>query len=115
MTNETPQPNVNERLRTAAVMLDFVDLSGAGRALITAWLEVRVLPGPPPNKIKHLAGPLAAAATVIGDSAHANPERQASYTCASRILRIVVVAASPLTRFLALARSEYRYLPKSAW
>jgi hypothetical protein len=62
-------------------------------ALATAWLEVRVLPGPPPNKIKHLAGLLAAVATVIGDS---RPERQASYTGASRILRIVMVTASSL-------------------
>ena len=36
--------------------------------LITVWLEVRVLPGPPHNKIKHLARLLAAVATVIGDS-----------------------------------------------
>jgi len=27
----------------------FIDLSGEGTALITAWLEVRVLPGPPLN------------------------------------------------------------------
>jgi hypothetical protein len=40
MTNETPQLNVNERLRTAAEMPDFIDLSGAGRALITAGLHV---------------------------------------------------------------------------
>jgi hypothetical protein len=48
MTNETPQPNVNERYRTSAKMPIFIDLSGEGTALITAWLEVRVLPGPPP-------------------------------------------------------------------
>jgi len=36
--------------------------------LITVWLEVRVLPGPPPNKINDLADLLAAVATVFGDS-----------------------------------------------
>ncbi len=35
--------------------------------LITAWLEVRVLPGPPPNKINGLTDILAAVATVVGD------------------------------------------------
>ena len=68
MTNETPQPNANIRQRTCAKMPVFIDFSGEVSALITAWLEVRVLPGPPSNKIKHLAGILAAVATVIGDS-----------------------------------------------
>ena len=46
----------------------FIDFSGKGRALITAWLEVRVLPGPPQNKINDLAGTLATLATAISDS-----------------------------------------------
>jgi hypothetical protein len=45
-----------------------VELSGPGTALITAWLEVRVLPGPPPNKINDLGGLSATLATAIGDS-----------------------------------------------
>jgi hypothetical protein len=44
-----------------------VELSGAVTALITAWLEVRVLPGPPINEIKDLARFLATLATVFGD------------------------------------------------
>jgi hypothetical protein len=44
------------------------DLSGQVSVLITAWLEVRILPGPPTNKIKHLADLLAAVATFIDDS-----------------------------------------------
>src|SRR5581483_2566856 len=43
------------------------ELSEESRALITAWLEVRVLPGPPISKIKGLAVNLAAVATAIGD------------------------------------------------
>jgi hypothetical protein len=42
-------------------------LFGRGIALITAWLEVRVLLGPPINKINDLARLLAAVATAIGD------------------------------------------------
>jgi hypothetical protein len=47
MTNETPQPNANIRRQSCKGITVFVDFSGEGSALITAWLEVRVLPGPP--------------------------------------------------------------------
>src|ERR1700722_2984623 len=47
MTNETTQPNENKRRRTRAEMPIFAEFFGAVTALITAWLEVRVLPGPP--------------------------------------------------------------------
>ena len=49
ITNETPQPNENKRRRTVAELPIIAELSGAVTALITAWLEVRVLPGPPPK------------------------------------------------------------------
>ncbi len=67
ITNETPQPNANERQRTCAEMPNVAELSGAVTALITAWLEVRVLPGPPHNKINDLGRCLATLATYIGD------------------------------------------------
>jgi hypothetical protein len=47
MTNRTPQPNVNERAWTSAKTTIMSGLSGEPYALITAWLQVRVLPGPP--------------------------------------------------------------------
>src|SRR5271165_6867678 len=47
MTNETPQPNANVRRQSCMEITVFIDFSGEGSALITAWLEVRVLPGPP--------------------------------------------------------------------
>jgi hypothetical protein len=47
ITNETPLPNANTRRRLSTEMTVFIDFSGAVSALITAWLEVRVLPGPP--------------------------------------------------------------------
>jgi hypothetical protein len=47
-------------------------------ALITAWLEVRVLPGPPRNKINDLYDILATMATAIGDST-ARPYRPCEF------------------------------------
>ena len=41
ITNETPQPNVNECQRTCWEMPIIAELSSRGRALITAWLKVR--------------------------------------------------------------------------
>ncbi|HEY1747984.1 MAG TPA: hypothetical protein VGG11_14635, partial [Xanthobacteraceae bacterium] len=66
--NKTLRLKANERRRTFAEMAVFTDLSDAVRALITAWLEVRVLPGPPPNKDDGLAAVLATLAAAIGDS-----------------------------------------------
>jgi hypothetical protein len=40
MTNETPLPNENKRLRMGLEMLDVAELSDAVTALITACLEV---------------------------------------------------------------------------
>jgi hypothetical protein len=39
---------------------------GITTSVPSVWLEVRVLPGPPHNKINHLADILAAVATGIG-------------------------------------------------
>jgi hypothetical protein len=49
-------------------MPSFIEFSDAVVALLTAWLEVRVLPGPPLNIINTLDGILATVATVFGDS-----------------------------------------------
>ena len=43
ITNETPQPNANKRQRTCAEMPIMAELSGAVRALLTAWLKVLTL------------------------------------------------------------------------
>ena len=45
--NETPVPNVNKRRQVTSESSDFAGSSGMLASLITAWLEVRVLPGPP--------------------------------------------------------------------
>ena len=45
-----------------------VEFSGGVTSLITAWLEVRVLPGPPSNKFNSLARLLATLAAWFGDS-----------------------------------------------
>src|ERR1700692_2179583 len=54
--------------RTLAGVAKSAELSRAVTAVITAWLEVRVLPGPPYNKINSLSGSLASLAAAIGDS-----------------------------------------------
>ncbi len=41
ITNETPQPNANERQRTCAEMPNVAELSSAVAALITALVQVR--------------------------------------------------------------------------
>jgi Protein of unknown function (DUF2380) len=45
--NDWPQPIVNIRWLTWRKTSDFIDISGEVTALITVWLEVRILPGPP--------------------------------------------------------------------
>jgi hypothetical protein len=42
MTNETPQPDANIHRQSCVKITVFVDFSGEGGALITAWLEVPV-------------------------------------------------------------------------
>ena len=51
LTNDTQQPNKNKRRQTSSnttLIIRFFGVSGEGVPLITVWLEVRVLPGPPP-------------------------------------------------------------------
>src|SRR4051812_8357996 len=45
--NETTCLDANERPQSSSVMLGFIGFSSLGASLITVWLEVRVLPGPP--------------------------------------------------------------------
>ena len=47
--NDWRQPIVNIRWLTLRKTLEFADTSGKITPLITVWLEVRVLPGPPPR------------------------------------------------------------------
>jgi hypothetical protein len=50
ITNKPVRPIVNERAWTRAKVSIFKELSDEPCALITAWLQVRVLPGPPLKK-----------------------------------------------------------------
>jgi hypothetical protein len=65
---DATQPTENKRRRTWAGVAKSAELSRAVTAVITAWLEVRVLPGPPYNKINGLSQSLATLAAAIGDS-----------------------------------------------
>jgi hypothetical protein len=47
ITTETPGTNADKRDRTHAEVLIFNGFPSGPTWLITAWLEVRVLPGPP--------------------------------------------------------------------
>jgi len=47
ITNITAQPNVNKRARTSRYSSMFSGFSRSPFPLITVWLQVRVLPGPP--------------------------------------------------------------------
>src|SRR5262245_18310699 len=54
MANETATADVLERRRTLGQVSDRLGSSGVGASLITMWLEVRVLPGPPVLSISRI-------------------------------------------------------------
>jgi len=56
LANETPALNVNKRRQVTSESSEFAWSSGERASLITAWLQVRVLPGPPIFSTRWTAG-----------------------------------------------------------